>query len=122
MRVENLKVWLSVVDFVLCLDGIEESLELDQCATFLFDVDDLANPTEVGENVVEAVMVVVLRERADEEDLRRRVFEEKLLGVGVNKSFRFSAVYFCTLFPLPELLALQRNLPKLLVNIHKIVK
>jgi hypothetical protein len=58
--VEDLEIGLGVVDLVLGLDGIEESLELYQSTTLLLDEDDLAYLSEVTEDVVNAVMVKAL--------------------------------------------------------------
>lgn len=66
MRVEHLEVRLCVVYLILGLDGVEQVFVLDQCAVFLLDEDYLADPSEVREDVVDAVMVVVLRQRASE--------------------------------------------------------
>jgi hypothetical protein len=77
--VEDFEVGFGVVDFVFGLDGVEEGLEFDEGAAFLLDVDDLGDSAEVGEDVVEDVVVVVLGEGADEEDLGGGVLEEKLL-------------------------------------------
>lgn len=60
MRVEHLEVGLGIVDLILGLDGIEQVFVLYQCAVLLLDEDDLADPSEVGEDVVDAVMVIVL--------------------------------------------------------------
>lgn len=61
MGVEHLEVGLGVVDLVLGLDGVEQVFILDQCAVLLLDEDDLADPAEVREDVVDAVVIVVLR-------------------------------------------------------------
>ena len=61
MGVEHLEVGLGVVDLVLGLDGVEQVFILDQCAVLLLDEYDLADPAEVREDVVDAVMIVVLR-------------------------------------------------------------
>lgn len=61
MGVEHLEVGLGVVDLVLGLDGVEQVFILDQCAVLLLDEYDLADPAEVREDVVDAVVIVVLR-------------------------------------------------------------
>lgn len=66
MRVEHLEVRLCVVYLILGLDGVEQVFVLYKCAVFLLDEDYLADPSEIGEDVVDAVMVVVLRQGPSE--------------------------------------------------------
>lgn len=122
MRVENLEVGLGIVDLVLGLDGIEQVFVLNQCAVFLLDEDDLADPSEVGEDVVDAVMVVVLGQGPSEQHLRRAIFQQKLLGVRIDYGLGLPPVYLGGFLPGPKLLALQGYFPELLVNIHEVVE
>lgn len=79
MREEDLKTRFSIVYLILCLDGIEKKLVFDKCAIFFLDKDDFVDPSEVGEDVVDTVMIILDRKRANKKNLRRTVFQHKLL-------------------------------------------
>ena len=66
VRVKDLEVGLSVVDFILGLDGIEQVFILNKCAVLLLDEDYLADPSKVRKYVVDAIVVVVLGQRTSE--------------------------------------------------------
>jgi len=60
VRVEDLEGRFGIVDFILGLDGIDESLKLDERTVFFLDEDDSGDFAEVGKNVVETIMIIVL--------------------------------------------------------------
>lgn len=65
--VEHLEDHLGVVEFILGLDSVKQSLKLNKSTVLFLDEDDLADPAEVGEDVVDAVVIVVIGQRAYEE-------------------------------------------------------
>jgi hypothetical protein len=67
VRVKHLEVGLGVVDLILGLNCVELTFELNEGAVLLLDEDDLADSPEVGEDIVYAVMVIVLGKRPREE-------------------------------------------------------
>jgi len=75
VRIEYFKNWFCVVDLILRLNSRKQSLELDQRATFLFEVDDFAHSAKIAEDVVEAVVIIVFRQWSHEEYFWRTVLE-----------------------------------------------
>lgn len=120
--IKHFKIGFGVVDLIFCLDGTDKSLEFDEGTAFFFDEDDFGDFTEVGEDVIEAIMIILFWKRADEEYFGWTIFLHKLFWVGVDDGFWFSSVDFYCLIPLPEFLAFECNLSKLLINIHKIIE
>lgn len=121
MGVKHFEGRLGIVDLVLGLDGTDLGLELDQGRIFVTYEDDLAHSPEVGEDVVETVVVVLLRQGSNEKHPRGTIFLQELLAVGVDYRLGLPAVDLGTLLPHPELLALHRYFPELLIDIDQIV-
>lgn len=122
MGVEHFEVRLCIVNLILSLNSIQKRLKLNEGTIFFFDENNLTHPSEVAENVVQTVMIVLLRQGSDEQYFRRTVLLQKLLGIGIYNSFRFPSVYLCNLFPFSKFLAFQGDFSKLFVDIHQIIK
>jgi len=52
MRIENFKIRFCIIYLVFGLYGIEKSFKLNESASFLFDVNNLANSSKIGKNVI----------------------------------------------------------------------
>lgn len=122
MGVEHFEVRLCIVNLIFSLNSIQKRLKLNEGTILFFDENNLTHPSEVAKNVVQTVMIVLLRQGSDEQYFRRTVLLQKLLGIGIHNSFRFPSVYLCNLLPFSKFLAFQGNLPKLFVDIHQIIK
>ena len=61
MWIKHLEIGLCVIDFIFCLNRIQQRLKLNQSTVFLFYEDDFSNFAEITENVVNAVIIKVFR-------------------------------------------------------------
>ena len=61
MWIKNLEIGFSIIDFIFCLNSIQKCLEFDQSTVFLFYEDHLSHFAEIAENIVDAIMIKVLR-------------------------------------------------------------
>ena len=66
MGVEHFEVRLCIVNLILSLNSIQKRLKLNEGTIFFFDENNLTHPSEVAENVVQTVMIVLLRQGSDE--------------------------------------------------------
>ena len=66
MGVEYLKNSLSIIDFILGLYRVDQRVIFYKRTEFLFDEDDLVDPAEIREDVVDAIVVILLGYRPHE--------------------------------------------------------
>ena len=66
MGVEYLKNSFSIIDFILGLNRVDQRVIFYKRTEFLFDEDDLVDPAEIREDVVDAIMVILLGYRPHE--------------------------------------------------------
>lgn len=59
--VEDLEIRLGIIDFVLCLDGIQQSFKFNKGATLLLDENDLADLAKVAKDVIDAIVIETVR-------------------------------------------------------------
>jgi hypothetical protein len=58
--VEYFEVGLRVVEFVLGLYSVKQSLKLDQGTIFLLDENDLADFSEIAEYIIDTIVIIVI--------------------------------------------------------------
>lgn len=61
MRVKDFEIGFSIVDLILGLNGIKKCFELHKSTALLLDVDHLADLPEVAKDVINAVVIEILR-------------------------------------------------------------
>lgn len=66
MGVEYLKNSLSIIDFILGLYRVDQRVIFYKRTEFLFDEDDFVDPAEIREDVVDAIVVILLGYRPHE--------------------------------------------------------
>ena len=66
MGVEYLKNSFSIIDFILGLNRVDQRVIFYKRTEFLFDEDDLVDPAEIREDVVDAIVVILLGYRPHE--------------------------------------------------------
>ena len=61
MWIENFEVGLGIVDLIFCLNCIDEGLEFNQSTVLFLDKDNFSNSSKIGEDIVETIMIILLR-------------------------------------------------------------